>query len=186
MLSCREAWEKYKKHNGVASLEKFQERMTALTSSNDSSTLIGCIILNDLRFCRRPLFVRVIGISFSNAIVSGKTIKDLDVFNLSMEIEYSYLQPVQVNNYNEQLQYEVERSRNDNRETRQNRLRNANTRSQRIEVITTIFRRNADVVEVLEKVDGICERCCKLAPFIRASDGTTYLEGHHKVSLSEG
>ncbi|MBB3048959.1 5-methylcytosine-specific restriction protein A [Litorivivens lipolytica] len=47
--------------------------------------------------------------------------------------------------------------------------------------------RNPDVVaEVLERAAGTCERCQKPAPFLRASDGTPYLEVHHKDMLANG
>jgi len=47
--------------------------------------------------------------------------------------------------------------------------------------------RNPDVIaEVLERANGICEYCGNPAPFNRASDGTPYLEIHHKKPLSQG
>jgi predicted restriction endonuclease len=57
----------------------------------------------------------------------------------------------------------------------------------KIKVVTSIqYIRNPDVVaEVLERANGICEYCKKEAPFIRATDGTPYLEVHHEVPLSE-
>ena len=49
------------------------------------------------------------------------------------------------------------------------------------------FRRNPDVVaEVLARANGVCEGCGERAPFIRASDGTPYLEVHHVVMLADG
>lgn len=55
------------------------------------------------------------------------------------------------------------------------------------EVITRTFKRDAYVIaEVLLRANGICERCGKEAPFKRASDGTPYLEVHHKKMLADG
>jgi 5-methylcytosine-specific restriction protein A len=49
------------------------------------------------------------------------------------------------------------------------------------------FDRNSDVIaEVLLRANGICECCKKPAPFIRAKDGTPYLEVHHKIPLAKG
>lgn len=49
------------------------------------------------------------------------------------------------------------------------------------------FVRNPFVAaEVLERANGLCEGCGSLAPFVRASDGTPYLEVHHKVRLADG
>ena len=55
-------------------------------------------------------------------------------------------------------------------------------------VTTTIaFVRSPYVVaEVLERAAGHCERCMQPAPFVRAKDGTPYLEVHHKVRLADG
>ena len=55
--------------------------------------------------------------------------------------------------------------------------------SRRVE--TVIFDRNPDVVaEVLYRAAGHCERCRIQAPFLRRSDGTPYLEVHHKTQLA--
>lgn len=49
-----------------------------------------------------------------------------------------------------------------------------------------MFDRNPDVVaEVLTRAAGICEACNDPAPFIRRSNGTPYLEVHHKQWLSD-
>lgn len=57
----------------------------------------------------------------------------------------------------------------------------------RIEIISTAFLRNADViVEVLLRASGKCELCKAPAPFKRQSDGSPYLEVHHRVRLADG
>jgi 5-methylcytosine-specific restriction protein A len=54
-------------------------------------------------------------------------------------------------------------------------------------VISTAFLRNADVIaEVLYEAQGICQLCKKPAPFSRRSDGTPYLEVHHRLPLAMG
>ena len=56
-----------------------------------------------------------------------------------------------------------------------------------IEVYTTAFLRNADViVEVLKRANGICAVCSQKAPFLRRSNGTPYLEVHHWKRISDG
>jgi len=58
---------------------------------------------------------------------------------------------------------------------------------QKVEVISTTFVRNQYVVaEVLIRADGTCENCKQPAPFNRATDGTPYLEVHHKKRLADG
>lgn len=54
-------------------------------------------------------------------------------------------------------------------------------------VTTTVFLRNPYVVvEVLERAHGVCESCKIPAPFLRHSDGSPYLEVHHKIRLADG
>lgn len=70
---------------------------------------------------------------------------------------------------------------------RKARLTSAPHLPRRIEVMTSVFDRNPDVVaEVLSRAGGICEACTKPAPFIRRSDGSPYLEVHHRVPLAVG
>lgn len=67
------------------------------------------------------------------------------------------------------------------------RLENANKMPEQIQVLTTAFKRNPDVIyTVLRRANGICERCNQKAPFIRKSDNTPYLEVHHLKQLSKG
>ncbi len=64
------------------------------------------------------------------------------------------------------------------------RLARARRKPLRSYVILSTFIRNPDVVaEVLERANGRCEQCHADAPFNRVSDGTPYLEVHHKVRL---
>lgn len=50
-----------------------------------------------------------------------------------------------------------------------------------------VFNRNATVIAaVLRRADGHCEACRQPAPFLRASDGSPFLEVHHKEPLAEG
>jgi 5-methylcytosine-specific restriction endonuclease McrA len=52
--------------------------------------------------------------------------------------------------------------------------------------INRYHRSPAVVAYVLSRADGICEMCDNNAPFLRASDGTPYLEVHHIIPLSRG
>jgi predicted HNH restriction endonuclease len=70
---------------------------------------------------------------------------------------------------------------------RQARLRHANRYPEKLLVMTVAYSRNADVVaEVLRRAKGRCEDCRQPAPFRRASDGSPYLEVHHRIRLSVG
>jgi len=81
---------------------------------------------------------------------------------------------------------ETKASRQSSREQRLTRLAAAPKRPVRTLVLTTEFRRNPDVVaEVLERAGGTCESCHEPAPFARRSDGTPYLEVHHRLPLAQ-
>lgn len=81
----------------------------------------------------------------------------------------------------------VARSSQASRPARLRRLEQSSKRALSVVVQTTVFMRNPDVVaEVLFRADGRCERCRTLAPFLRAKDGSPYLEVHHRVQLANG
>lgn len=87
----------------------------------------------------------------------------------------------------EQLEDGIKASLRLSKEQRGERLKKALRLPRLLTVTTTTYQRNADVVaEVLERANGVCERCGAAAPFIRVSDGTPYLEVHHKVRLADG
>jgi 5-methylcytosine-specific restriction enzyme A len=89
--------------------------------------------------------------------------------------------------YHEATSKEVTMARETNKEIRRERLKQANKIPNTVQVITTAYKRNPDViVEVLLRSKGCCELCGKPSPFIRASDLTPYLEVHHKLPLAEG
>ncbi|MFD0619679.1 HNH endonuclease [Paenibacillus sp. GCM10027629] len=90
--------------------------------------------------------------------------------------------------YHDELNREVQESLADGSEERRQRLENRTTLiPETYETTTRIFKRNSDVIaEVLVRANGICEKCKSPAPFIRASNGTPFLEVHHKKRLADG
>jgi len=72
-------------------------------------------------------------------------------------------------------------------EKRRKRLSASPKTPETAEVITKVFMRNPDVVaEVLVRANGHCESCGHTAPFVRVTDGSPYLEVHHRVRLADG
>ena len=71
---------------------------------------------------------------------------------------------------------------------RQDRLRQRkDVKPKQVNVLSIAYIRNPDVVvEVLLRANGVCERCNKKAPFIKASSGQPYLEVHHIIRLADG
>jgi 5-methylcytosine-specific restriction endonuclease McrA len=79
----------------------------------------------------------------------------------------------------------VEQSSRDTPDARRERLQHAPKHPERMAVLAYEFVRNPDVVaEVLYQAKGKCGRCKSPAPFVRRSDGSPYLEVHHKTPLS--
>ncbi len=74
----------------------------------------------------------------------------------------------------------------DAHEERLRRLIDAPQRPEKKITTSYVYDRNPDVVaERLYQADGICEHCANIAPFLRRTDGTPYLEVHHIIALSE-
>lgn len=72
---------------------------------------------------------------------------------------------------------------------RKERLKNASPEPKKIWRRVAVYVRNPDVVaEVLQRANGNCEddACGKIAPFVKSSNGTPYLEVHHRKQLSDG
>ena len=89
--------------------------------------------------------------------------------------------------HEEKFRGEVSKSSNYSPEERRKRLKEAAVKPKKIMVSTYIYERNPDVVaEALFRANGRCEKCLSLAPFKRKSDGSPYLEVHHKKPLAEG
>ena len=87
----------------------------------------------------------------------------------------------------EELDRGVKKSLQDEANERKIRLAKAPALPTKVQVISYAFRRNPDVVaEVLRRAKGKCESCKRDAPFLRASDGTPFLEMHHIVTLADG
>lgn len=97
----------------------------------------------------------------------------------SPAVESTYLQ--------DELDKQVAQSAQQPANTRQARLAAAPKKPQKVQVTSTGFLRNPDVIaETLARAEGICEACHQSAPFQRRKDNTPYLEVHHRIPLAEG
>lgn len=86
----------------------------------------------------------------------------------------------------ESFRKEVLHSASYSSEERCKRLKRAKAKPKQRTVTTTVYDRNPDVVaEVLYRAKGKCEKCPNFAPFKRKSDGSPYLEVHHKQPLAK-
>nr|WP_302597123.1 HNH endonuclease [uncultured Cellulosilyticum sp.] len=105
----------------------------------------------------------------------------------NLETQAVEQETVSVDELNRMFDDELKKAKTLSRAARDKRLLKASRRPDVMKVVSSAFRRNPDVViAVLERANGVCERCGMSAPFIRVSDGTPYLEVHHKVRLADG
>jgi 5-methylcytosine-specific restriction protein A len=96
--------------------------------------------------------------------------------------------PIELSNESleEIFRQEIIKSSHSSPDERRKRLKEAIPKPRKRIVSTTVYERNPDVVaEVLYRAEGSCEKCLSLAPFNRKSDGTPYLEVHHRRPLAE-
>ncbi len=90
-------------------------------------------------------------------------------------------------NVDQDLDRKVKEAQTLSSEERHRRLAESPKHPEKVLVNTTMFLRNQYVIsEVLTRANGVCESCHAPAPFIRVSDGTPYLEVHHRVRLADG
>ena len=84
------------------------------------------------------------------------------------------------------FQEQIARSKQSTAQERNARMSHAHKKPKSVFAMARMFKRNADVVvAVLERAAGVCENCGNEAPFKRASDGTPYLEVHHRIPLAD-
>jgi hypothetical protein len=106
-------------------------------------------------------------------------IQTLDIISLVLEMQVELIE--------REFEERVVKALTDSHEIRLARLANSREIPEKIRAYKTIFVRNADVVaEVLAQANGICGACGELAPFKRRSDGSPYLEVHHRHKLADG
>lgn len=95
--------------------------------------------------------------------------------------------PILEEAYREDVEKRTAQSLRSSQEERWRRLATASPYPQAIRILRTEFQRNPDVTAtVLLSADGRCDFCQSPAPFVRAADGTPYLEVHHIIALSAG
>jgi predicted HNH restriction endonuclease len=114
----------------------------------------------------------------SSLLDSTDLLGDLVAYKMNVSIEQK--------RHEQNFQKSVEEALKDTTVERKKRLESYNGKPEKIQTISYAFNRSSDVVaEALLRAKGFCEQCKKQAPFSRKSDGSPYLEGHHKIPLSE-
>lgn len=86
----------------------------------------------------------------------------------------------------EDEEWKINRAKKISRQKRREFLAISDPKPTKTVVSQVVFNRNQYVVaEVLDRANGICERCNKPAPFTKDCDNLPYLEVHHKIPLAE-
>ena len=97
------------------------------------------------------------------------------------------LSTLDLDSFQSRLEEEVQSSMRLSAAERTKRLIAASAVPGRTVATVKVFIRNADVIAaVLLRANGRCENCGGEAPFRRKSDGSPYLEVHHKKRLADG
>lgn len=92
-----------------------------------------------------------------------------------------------IDEFIEDEKWEIRKARKLSKSKRLEKLKKTNPKPRRTIVSQSVFKRNPYVIaEVLERANGICEKCGKHAPFLKDLDETPFLEVHHKIPLAEG
>ncbi|MFW1026392.1 HNH endonuclease [Vibrio parahaemolyticus] len=108
----------------------------------------------------------------------GLRVFDPKLFQVSLQ-SYSSLE--------ESLEKQIAKALKSTSGERKERIKLSNGKPKRVNVVTTYYIRDPDViVETLVRANGICEKCKNKAPFVRKKDKSPYLEVHHIIPLAEG
>ena len=84
-------------------------------------------------------------------------------------------------------EFKIKKAKRLSRQKRIELLKKSDPKPTRTIVSQLVFNRNQYVVvEILDRANGICEKCNKPAPFITDNDKKLYLEVHHIIPLAEG
>lgn len=122
---------------------------------------------------------------FWDLFFSGRTERRIFIWKLRPEIVLAMQMSAPADAESEFSQ-RVTSAMRDTAADRRRRLATAPRLPRRLQITTIVFDRNPDVVaEALLRAGGRCEKCRQPAPFLRRSDGSPYLEVHHRIPLAQ-
>ena len=172
----------------LAHLMKYQPGEKPLFAAEEKvgEKAVNLLTLRNVRRCTTLLPTNILrkrsdGLALKPRTRAGGWSEVFDVGDILM------LPTEPIDDYEADLSHAVENANESNDTERKRRLASASRMPERVQLLSTGFRRNADViVEVLRRASGVCEKCKSPAPFVRRSDGTPFLEVHHWTPLAEG
>jgi len=122
--------------------------------------------------------------------IDGDIKNGLNSYKAAANLYLKFLKEQHIKTFEDYQTFEDEnlkQSLEDSTQNRAKRLKSAAKKPTSRTVEITVYHRNPDVkAEVLNRANGICESCNNKAPFNRSTDGTPYLEVHHKIPLANG
>lgn len=106
-----------------------------------------------------------------------------DFWNIDNQLQHT----ATISELENKFQEKIRQARKLSKKERQEILAKSNPKPTKTITRQTVFNRNQYVVaEVLDRANGVCEKCKKIAPFARDIDCKPYLEVHHITPLAEG
>lgn len=150
----------------------------AILNSNTTKTPIYVFIKNKLELTLTGIFQCIEMVSESDGS---------KWFRLKKVNIYETTNPMTDEEYHKEIYKNIKEAQKLTSNERKELLKLVNKKPETVQIITTGFKRDPNVVaEVLEQANGICNYCKNEAPFLRATDGTPYLEVHHVIPLAKG
>ena len=111
---------------------------------------------------------------------------DVSLSDTDMRKVLEFLDGIELKDFDAEFEKQVRDALQLPSETREMALKEAEPNPIKQKVQTTVFKRNPYVVAAaIEKANGVCAYCRKLAPFCRP-DGSPFLEVHHEIPLAKG
>ena len=151
-----------------------------LKDKDECTILLQVGGFRDLRTCKLTS-----GGEFRLSNALAKAVRKLTDIEPSMLIQFEVIPNQKM--IEDSLASDVEQSLTLSTEQRRDRLSSASGILKKVQFLATAFVRNPDVIaEVLSRANGICEECSAKAPLVKASNGSPYLEVHHRVWLADG
>lgn len=173
--TLEEAWDKYKKNNGMDSLDELNKVMLEIYGAV-SKPSIGCIILRNVNFFDNPVHLSHLGIDFDKSIVSGKSISEVDTLKIIDELNKTN---EEIFEFETNLSYESDP---------QNEMFPEGSKMLRLHLSAE---RNSKLIErakeffLIKHGKLFCEVCGFDFEDVYGDLGKHYIEGHHIIPVSQ-
>ena len=177
LCSCQQAWDFYQLGNGFSSYSNFYEGVKEILDK-DTDENLGCIILKDVTFFSKPVFLSDLNIPFQSAIVSGKKINSDEVHSILAAGGYNQSKPIECDKSEEWEKFHKE-------ETLEEDSSNEYYEGSMVEIKLNRYERNQEARRKCIEIHG-CQ--CKICGFdfekVYGEAGKGFIHVHHVVPIS--